>query len=59
MVIQLYFNTSTDVSQNPTAPEQIKLIFYGAEFFSNLNGVPVNGGADPENNTVLIYKLPK
>ena len=58
MVIQLYFNASDDVSKNVNSPEKIKLVFYGANNFLSENNVPVNGGKEPHNNSVLVFPLP-
>lgn len=34
-------------------------MFYGIKYFTSADGIPVNGGNDPDINTVLMEPLPK
>ena len=57
MTIQLYFNNSLQVSQGKP-PDYLQIIFYGSKYFTSLDGIPVNGGNDPDVNPVLTEALP-
>ncbi len=57
MIIQLYFSIPEDVSYGPD-PEKLRLTFYAMPQFASQNGIPVNGGRDPNKNSIPIFKIP-
>ena len=57
MTIQLYFTVPEDVSHG-SDPEKLKLIFYGMTQFVSQSGIPVNGGRDPNKNSIPIFNIP-
>ena len=57
MTLQLYFQIPEDVSYGAN-PERLKLIFYGMPQFVSQTGIPVNGGRDPNKNSIPIFKIP-
>lgn len=34
-------------------------MFYGANYFKSITGIPVNGGNNPQNTSVLVYPIPQ
>ena len=58
--IQIEFSDPVIISINDD-PEKLKIIFYGEEFFvtNDKFRIPVNGGPDLNEDSVILYLIPK